>query len=119
MAEKKERSRFWRKCRIYFRRLRITILLVMLVLLGAVIYLERYGLPRFVQRPLLEKLRARGVDLDFSRLRWRWYRGMVAENVSFGSAEEPLGPRLSAKEVELHLDADALTRFQFQVDELD
>src|SRR5262245_3809488 len=84
MAQK-ERSRFWRKCRVYFRRLRITILLLMLALLGAIIYLQVYGLPGFVQRPLLEKLRARGVDLDFTRLRWSWYRGMVAENVKFGS----------------------------------
>ena len=66
------KSRFWRKCRIYFRRFRITVLLVILALLGALIYLNQSGLPGFVKRPLLEKLRARGVDLEFSRLRLRW-----------------------------------------------
>src|SRR5262245_42139649 len=115
----KERSRFWRKCRVYFRRLRIAILLFMLGILGALIYLELHGLPGFIQRPLLAKLRAQGVALDFSRLRLRWSRGVVAENVSFGSATEPKGPRLSAKEVEIHFDPHSLMRFQVQVDQLE
>lgn len=113
------KSRFWRKCRIYFRRFRITVLLVILALLGAVIYLNQTGLPGFVKRPLLAKLRARGVNLEFSRLRLRWYRGIVAEDVRFGQAKDPASPRLSAKEVEIELNEHALARFQLQVDALD
>ncbi len=112
------RSRFWRKCRIYFRRFRITVLLGLLVLLSLVVYLNQHGLPGFVKRPVLEKLRARGVDLEFSRMRLRWYRGIVAENVRFGGVEEPNLPKLSAREVEIDLNLRALSRLQLQVDSL-
>ena len=64
------------------RRLRITIWLVILALVGALAYLNQVGLPNVVKRPLLEKLRARGIDLQFSRLRLRWYHGIVADNVA-------------------------------------
>src|SRR5436305_51868 len=77
----RSRSRVWRLCRIYLRRLRITIWLVILALVGALAYLNQVGLPNVVKRPLLEKLRARGIDLQFSRLRLRWYHGIVADNV--------------------------------------
>jgi len=52
------KSRFWRICRIYFRRLRITVWLLILALLGALVYLNQIGLPNLLKKPLLEKLRA-------------------------------------------------------------
>ena len=112
------KSRFWRKCRIYFRRFRITVLLVLLALLSIIVYLNQHGLPDFVKRPVLEELRARGVDLEFSRMRLRWYRGIVAENVRFGGVEDPTLPKLSAKEVEIDLNLRLLSRLQLQVDSL-
>ncbi|HWI57555.1 MAG TPA: hypothetical protein VNZ22_10030, partial [Bacillota bacterium] len=90
----------------------------MLVLLTALLYLNQVGLPGFVKKPLLEKLRARGIDLQFSRLRLRWYQGVVAENVRFGHADDPLSPQLTLKEVQVRLNARALARFQLQVDSL-
>ncbi len=47
-APAKHKSRFWRKCRVYFRRARITVWLVALAILGALIYLNLIGLPGFV-----------------------------------------------------------------------
>lgn len=114
----RKRSAGWRRCRIYFRRFRITVLLALLALLGVVVYLNQHGLPEFVKRPVLEELRARGVDLEFSRMRLRWYRGIVAENVQFGGVEGPTLPRLSAKEVEIDLNLRSLSRLQLQVDSL-
>jgi hypothetical protein len=66
----------------------------------------------------LEKLRARGVDLQFSRLRLTWDRGIVAENVRFGPSDEPWGPRLTAAEVRLELNHQALAHLRFQIDSL-
>ncbi len=109
---------FWRTCRVYFRRFRITIWLLVLALLGALIYLTQIGLPDFAKQPLLENLRARGLELQFSRLRLSWYYGVVAENVRFGRPDEPLGPELTAARVQLRLDHHALARLQFQVDSL-
>lgn len=114
----RSKSHFWRLLRIYFRRFRIAVLLVTLGLLVLIVYLNQHGLPDFVKRPVLEKLRARGVDLEFSRMRLRWHRGIVADNVRFGGVEESTLPRLSAKEVEIDLDLSALARFQVQVDSL-
>jgi AsmA-like C-terminal region len=112
------KHRFWRKCRVYFRRLRISVWLVALMLLCAVLYLDLVGLPDFVKRPLLDGLRARGVNLEFSNLRLNWHHGLVAEDVRFGQANQTAGPRLSAKEVSLQLNLPALAGLRFQVDGL-
>ncbi len=112
-------SRWWRICRCFLRGMRVGVLLLLLFLLVAIIYLNEVGLPGFLKRPLLEELHSRGVDLQFSRLRLRWYRGIVAENVRFGRAgQEASGPELSIKNVEVKLDRDALAKFHLKVDSL-
>ena len=112
------KSHFWRKCRIGFRRLRMAVWLTLLAVVLCLAYLNQVGLPRFVKEPLLERLRAGGIDLQFSRLRLRWFRGIVADNVYFGQAEEPLSPRLSFAEVQVRLNYKALAKLRLQVDSL-
>jgi hypothetical protein len=116
MPRQAKRS-FWQRCRTYFRRFRIAVWLLILALLGAAIYLNQIGLPDFLKKPLLAKLRAHGVDLEFSRLRLRGYRGLVAEDVRFGRGG-PGGPELTLKEVEVRLNHRALVKLQLQVDSL-
>ena len=111
-------SRFWRLCRIYFRRFRIGLWLVILALLGALLYLNQIGLPDFAKKPLLEKLRARGIDLQFTRLRLNFYRGLVADNVIFGRADDAASPTLALKEIQVRLDYAALAKLQVQVSSL-
>ena len=109
----------WRRGRALFRAFRISVLLLVLVLVAAVTYLNEVGLPDFLKRPLLAELRASGVDLQFSRLRLRWNRGVVAEDVRFGSAQgESNAPQLTLKEVEVKLDHAALARFHVRIDRL-
>jgi hypothetical protein len=91
---------------------------MLLALTGALVYLNQASLPGFVKRPLLEKLKARGIDLEFSRLRLSWYRGILAENVTFGEANHPLVPRASFGQVQVQLNFRALLRRQFQIDAL-
>jgi hypothetical protein len=117
MATRPKR-RFCRICRICFRRLRITVWFVLFVLLSAVVYLNQVGLPDFAKRPLLQKLRDLGVELQFSRIRLRWYQGIVADNVRFERADEPQGPQLTLREVQVLLNFKALTHLKFQVDAL-
>jgi hypothetical protein len=115
----KKKSRFWRKCRIYFRRARIAVWLVTLFILGLLIYLNQVGLPDFVKRPLLAKLQERGVALEFTELRMHWVRGFVAEQVRFGAGAGPEAaavPQLTAQEVELNIGLRALLRGRIQVD---
>ena len=112
------RNRFWRLCRIYFRRFRICVWFIILGIVGALVYLNQVGLPGILKKPLLEALRARGVDLQFSRLRLRWYYGLVAENVHFGRPDDPFGPSLGISEVQLELNHDKLLHAHIQVDSL-
>lgn len=114
----KPKRRFWRTCRICFRYTRIAVWLLILALLGCLIYVNQIGLPGFVKRPLLQKLRERGVDLQFSRLRLRWDQGIVAENVRFGGTDEPLSPEFKLAQVQVQLNYKALSKFQVQVDAL-
>jgi hypothetical protein len=109
---------FWRTCQVYFRRFRIAVWLLILALLGALLYLTQIGLPDFAKQPLLDNLRARGLDLQFSRLRLSWQRGIVAESVRFGRADEPLSPELTVALVQLRLNHHALSRLQIQIDSL-
>ena len=117
-AATRRKRGFWRTCRVYFRRARIAVWLLILVLLGALLYLTQIGLPDFAKKPLLDNLRARGLDLQFSRLRLSWYRGIVAEKVRFGSADDPLSPELTVAQIQVRLNHRALARLRFQIDSL-
>jgi hypothetical protein len=113
------KTRFWRLCRIYFRRFRISIWVLTIVVLSALLYLNRVGLPDFVKRPLVNKLREHGIALEFVVLRLHWSEGFVAYNVSFGSMNKPAAPQLLAEQVVIKLHPAALLRGQLQVDALD
>ena len=90
-------------------------MLVLLALIGALVYLNLVGLPEFLQRPLLAKLRERGLDLQLSNLRLHFYRGVVAEDVKAGRLGDNLGPRFQAREADLNLSWPALLRLQLAI----
>ena len=112
------KPRRWHRFRVIFRRCRITVLLIVLALIGFVLYLDKVGLPDFIKNPLVQKLHDRGLDLQFTRLRWRLSHGIVAENVFFGRTNDSSSPQLTLKEVELRLDYAALLKRQFQIESL-
>ena len=117
MATRPKR-RFWRVCRVYFRRFRITLWFVLFLLLSTAVYLNQVGLPDFAKRRLLQKIHDQGIDLQFSRIRLRWYQGIVADNVRFERADQPLDPHLTVGEVRVLLNFKALRHLRFQVDAL-
>ena len=113
------KTRFWRLCGLYFRGFRIFVWLLILAVLWSVVYVNQVGLPGIVKRPLLERLRARGLDLQFSRLRLSWNQGIVAENVHFGlGRNQQISPRLNVAEVQVRLNWSALAHLRLQVDSL-
>lgn len=118
MRRPRQKSRFWRVARLYFRRFRIVVWLIILLLLGGLVYLNQVGLPRLIKDPLLAKLRERGLDLQFSRLRLSFYGGIVAENVRIGQASASNAPSLTAAQAVVELRRGALARLQIQVDAL-
>src|SRR5262245_11310192 len=113
-----ETGRGRRRWRAGFRWLRRLVLLFVLLLLGTLIYLNQVGLPDFVKNPLLENLRARGIELQFNRLRLRLGRGLVAEKVRVGRADETSSPQLEVRQLQLRLDLKGLLKGQVRVDAL-
>jgi hypothetical protein len=106
---------FWRKCRVGFRWCRITVLSVVLVLVCAFVWFNRIGLPDFLKTRFVQALHSRGIELEFSRMRLRVVRGLVADNVRIGDAKTPGGPTLSIRELQLRVDFRALLHRQLQI----
>jgi hypothetical protein len=111
-------SGFWRKCRTGFRWFRITALFAVLALVCALVWFNRIGLPDFLKRRLVETLQARGIELEFSRMRLNLARGLVMDNVRLGHAKTPGDPVFSVAEMQLQLNYRALLRRRWQIDGL-
>ncbi len=106
---------FWRVCRVGFRCVRIVAWLLVLAVLVAFIWFNQVGVPDVVKRPVLAELKARGFHLEFKRLRWLWFRGLVAEGITVDKSGDSAGPHFSVGEVEVQLDLEALRQRQFRV----
>lgn len=107
---------FWRKVRIAFRWLRYCVWLITVMALLALAWVNVVGVPNFVKTRIITSLDEHGVHLEFSRLRWRFIRGLIAENVIIGDkihrAEKPL---LTAGQIQLRLDYSAMAHGKFQL----
>lgn len=112
------KSRYWRICKRAFRWFRIVLLLFVLLAVILGIYLNRVGLPGFVKTTIVAKLQDKGIALDFERLRFRWFEGLVAETVTIGSSKDPNGPRLTVDEASLRLKDGSLWGGDFQIDSI-
>jgi hypothetical protein len=108
-------SGFWRKCRLFIRWSRRVAMVAAVALICAFVWFDRVGVPDFLQRRLVESLHDRGVELEFARLRFSLFHGLIAENVRVGHPAAPDSPALSAQEVRLELDYRALMRRQLQL----
>ncbi len=93
----------WRRCWRALRWCGHGTGLFVVVLLYLAIHLNQIGVPDFVKRPLLEQLRERGVELEFSRMRVRLTRGLVIENANLTRARESVGEVIFAGELQLKL----------------
>jgi len=108
-------SGFWRKCRLCIRWFRRAAMVVTVVLLCAFTWFDHVGVPDFLQRRLVETLREHGIELEFSRMRFSLFHGLIADNVRVGHAVAPDSPELSAREVRLELDVSAALQGRLQI----
>ncbi|MFM2295083.1 MAG: hypothetical protein RLZZ350_1496 [Verrucomicrobiota bacterium] len=97
----KPRGNFRQRAGKIFRRLRFVAWAGVGALLLAVAWLSLVGLPDFAKRPLLDKLRERGVRAEFTNLRLSWYRGFVAYNVRFTGDADTAAQQFTAERVEV------------------
>lgn len=107
-------SHFWNKCRTGFRLCRICVWLLILILVCAVLWLNRIGLPDFVKQPLIDALGQHGIVLQFARLRLDFSGGLVADNVRVGG-ETPDSPTLAVQELKLQINYGALLHRKWQL----
>ena len=112
------RSGFWRKCRVCFRWCRISVWLLVLAVVCAFVWFNRIGLPDFLKTRLVATLHERGVELEFSRMRLRFERGIVRKTSASAAPQTLASPVLTLAEVQLQLDFRALLHRQLQVDGL-
>ena len=112
------KTSFWQRCRVAFRWCRISTWLLVLILVSVFFWINQIGLPNFLKIRLLNSLHSRGIELEFTRMRWRVTRGIVAENVRIGGVSPDISPVLSLAEIQLKLDHHALVHRQLRLNEL-
>lgn len=117
MAES-AKSRYWRICKRAFRWFRIILLLFVLLAVILGVYLNQVGLPGFIKTTVISRLQDKGIALQFERLRFRWFDGLVAETVTLGSSNDPNGPQLSVDEAALKLKDGGLWGGDFRIDSI-
>jgi hypothetical protein len=105
---KKPQSRGKRYFRLCFRCLRIFILLILLAIVTCLFFLNKVGLPDFVKARVIAQLRSKGWDANFSRLRLRFYRGIVAEQLYLERADQKPGPHIFVEAAACRFDYEAL-----------
>lgn len=93
----------WGRCRRALRWCGHGSWILAAVLLYAFVHLNQIGVPDLLKRPLLDQLRERGAELEFSRMRVRLGRGLVIENVNISRARESAGDVVYAGELQLKL----------------
>ncbi|MBI4663489.1 MAG: hypothetical protein HY735_32205 [Verrucomicrobia bacterium] len=82
------------------------------------LYLNRIGLPDSANRRIETELRARGMNLQFDRLRLCGLRTLVADHVRWLTPTNTNHPTAALNHAEIRLRAQALFRFQLQIEAL-
>src|SRR5208283_852896 len=92
-----------RRLRVVFRWVRITLWFAIFLVVAAGAYLHLIGLPDFLKQDLLDHLRERGFEVQFTSARLGWGPAVLVENAAFHRTDRPLSPRLAAGQTRIHL----------------
>jgi AsmA-like C-terminal region len=107
---------YWRQCRTTFRWARYCVWLLIVLALLALAWANVVGIPDFLQKKIAVAMRAHGVPVEFSRMRWRLIHGLVAENVIVGDKSlRENSALLTAGQIQLRLDYGALWQRKIQL----
>jgi hypothetical protein len=100
------------------RVLRLGLGLIVLTAVALGLFVHHVGVPEPLLRHITAQLENRGWAVTFSRLRLRWYRGVVAEGLHLCRVEAPHRGQLFAEDAEVVLDWPALRSGRLQLNEL-
>lgn len=115
-GKKPLRPRGWRIFFSVFKWCRVSVLLAILGLIVLGLFVNRVGLPEWIKQRIVAQMRAQGWEMEFSRLRLLWYRGVVADHVTFSRTNGTAGPQLFLERAEFRLNARALRHFDLHAD---
>jgi hypothetical protein len=115
-ATKPARRRGWRIFFGVFKWCRVLLLLLIFIIVLLGLFLNRVGLPAWLERRVEEQFRANGWDLQFSRLRLHWYNGIVAEDLQLQRTNAARGPHLFLQSAEFRLNGKALRHLRLEAD---
>ena len=110
------RRRGWRIFLSIFKWCRVSIWVAILLVIVMHLFLQRVGVPEWVKLRIIAQLRAQGWDIDFSRLRLQWYRGIVADGLLLSRTNTIQGPHLFVEAAEFRLNFDAVRHFDLHAD---
>src|SRR5688572_31933073 len=96
-----------------FRWCRITLLLLLAVILGAFLWANVFGLPRWVTAEIQQELRGRGIRLEFTKVRLKGFRHIVARDVRLKSLSSTNSPSFTVSEAEFLVDFNELKQGNF------
>jgi hypothetical protein len=115
-ASPKASRRRWRRA---FRWVRLLGWLLLLILLLAGFYLHQVGVPEPFRSLVVGALRARGLPVEFDRLRLHWYHGLVADGVRARLPNQPDTLRIEFRQVVLNPHWSTLLSAGFSLRSLD
>ncbi len=100
-----------------FRWVRLAILAVILFLVMCLLAIGKIAAPGFITAWIRSAAQAHGINLEFKRVVWRWYRGIVAEQVMIQPATNSNFFKASAAELVLDMDwSRLLTERRLDID---
>jgi hypothetical protein len=101
--------------RTIVRVFRVTVLLLIFAVVVAAFFVNKIGLPEFAKQRLIRQLRANGWEADFSRVRLRWYYGIVADDLHLRRTNGFTGPNLFVPRAECGLNFAAFVKLRLDV----
>src|SRR5215468_9815335 len=106
--------RGWRRFLVTLKWCRLSVLLFLLVVIVLGLFLNHVGLPDWLNRRIEQQFRDEGWDLKYSRLRLRWYRGIVADDLQLSRTNVMEGPHLFAQSADFQLNWKAVRHFDLE-----
>ena len=110
------RPRGWRIFLSIFKWCRVSVWIAILLLVVLHLFLHRVGVPEWVKVRIIAQMRAQGWEMNFSRLRLQWYRGVVADGLLLSRTNTISGPNLFVESAEFRLNFRALRHFDLHAD---
>jgi hypothetical protein len=115
MADAGKKKSLWRGLRIVFRWCRIGALILLLCFAAFLLWCNYVRIPAFLSAMIQTELRSKNLALNFSQIRLKGLRRLVAKNVTFESLAQTNAPRVQIAQGEILLNYGRLAQGEFEL----